>query len=199
MREKVNNIAIIGTGGLGREIVSLIESINEYEKRWHILGFYDDGEQRESVNGYPVLGKVEELNTIEEELNVVVGVGNPTIKAKILSKLHNTSLKYPTLIHPSAIIYSKEYVVIEQGVVITANCVLTVNIHVKEFAYINTAAVIAHDVQIGKRTMIMPTVSISAGAHIGDDVYIGNGVKIDYALSLANASTITAGSILSKN
>lgn len=192
----MKNIAVIGSGGLGREVLGIIQSINRKENSWNFIGFYDDNLSNDLINGFPILGKIEELNQINEELYVVIAIGNPKIKELIKNKIINSQIKFPTLIHPSVEIYSEENVVLGKGVVIGANSVLTVNIEISDFVYINTAAVIAHDTKIGKYSMIMPTVSISAGGEIGEKVYIGNGTKIDYAIQIDDNAVIKAGSIL---
>ena len=192
----MKNIAVIGSGGLGREVLGIIQSINRKENSWNFIGFYDDNLSNDFINGFPILGQIDELNQINEELNVVIAIGNPKIKKLIKNKIVNSQIKFPTLIHPSVEIYSEENVVLGKGVVIAANSVLTVNIEISDFVYINTAAVIAHDTKIGKYSMIMPTVSISAGGEIGEKVYIGNGTKIDYAIQIDDNAVIKAGSIL---
>ena len=192
----MKKIVIIGSGGLGREVLGIIQSINRKENSWNFIGFYDDNLSTDLINGFPILGKIDELNQINEELYVVIAIGNPKIKELIKNKIINSQIKFPTLIHPSVEIYSEENVVLGKGVVIAANSVLTVNIEISDFVYINTAAVIAHDTKIGKYSMIMPTVSISAGGEIGEKVYIGNGTKIDYAIQIDDNAVIKAGSIL---
>ena len=194
----MKNIAVIGSGGLGREVLGIIQSINRKENSWNFIGFYDDNLSNDFINGFPILGQIDELNQINEELNVVIAIGNPKIKKLIKNKIVNSQIKFPTLIHPSVEIYSEENVVLGKGVVIAANSVLTVNIEISDFVYINTAVVIAHDTKIGKYSMIMPTVSISAGGEIGEKVYIGNGTKIDYYVHIKNNEIIPAGSVLTK-
>ncbi len=194
---KLKNIAIIGTGGLGREVLGIIKSINKESTTWNFIGFYDDNVSDKMINGYPILDNIDSLNSKEENLAIVIGIGNPIIKEKIRKKITNSYITFPTLIHPSVVIYD-ETVLLGRGVVIAANCVLTVNINIGDFTYINTSSVIAHDTEIGKYSMIMPTVSISAGGIIGDGVYIGNGVKIDYYVSIESNTTIKAGSVLTR-
>lgn len=194
----MNKIAIIGSGGLGREVLGIIQSINRKEKTWDFIGFYDDNPSLEVVNGFPVLGKIAELNDIKEEIYVVIGVGNPNVREILFKKINNQNILFPSLIHPSVEIYSNENVTIGNGVVIAANAVLTVNINISDFVYINAMSLLAHDTEIGKFTMVMPTVSISAGGKIGERVYIGNGTKIDFPIEIEDGAIIPAGSVLTK-
>lgn len=68
------------------------------------------------------------LKLVEEELALVIGIGNPVVK-----KITNTNIYFPVLLHPSVIVYLSETVNLGEGVVIGANSVLTVNIEIIEF------------------------------------------------------------------
>lgn len=194
----MKKIAIIGSGGLGREVLGIIQCINRKKKTWDFIGFYDDNISDKLVNNYPILGKIEDLNSIEENLYIVIGIGNPKIKKLIRRKITNSKIKFPNIFHPTSVIYNDSNVELGEGIVIAANSVLTVNINISDFVYINASTVIAHDTNIGCYSMIMPTVSISAGANIGSCVYIGNGVKIDYYVKIDDNESINAGTIITK-
>lgn len=193
----MKKIAIIGSGGLGREILGIIQSINRKKKTWDFIGFYDDNLSDDLVNGYPIIDEIETLNSIKEELHICIGIGNPKVKELLYQKIINPNILYPTIIQPSVQIYSNDTVRLGKGIVIGANCVLTVNITIADFVYLNTSCVISHDTEIGNYTMVMPTVAISSGAKIGKRVYIGNGTKIDYPIVIKDDSIIKSGAVLS--
>lgn len=196
---KMKKIAIIGTGGLGREVLGIIQSINKKGKIWDILGFFDDNLSDDLVNGYSIIGTVNSINQIKEDLAIVVGIGNPNVKEKIIARINNPKITFPSILHPTVEIYDEKTVSLGKGVVIGANSVLTVNIQLDDFVYLNTATIISHDTKIGEYSMIMPTTSISTGAIIGKRTYIGNGTKIDMPVSIKDDTVIKAGTVLSKN
>lgn len=78
----MKKIAIFGAGGFGREVKTIIDKINIVNPNtYDFIGFYDDGKEKDSiVNGYPVLGGIEELNEVNEELCLVISIGDPKIK-----------------------------------------------------------------------------------------------------------------------
>ena len=192
----MKKIALVGSGGLGREVLGIIQTINREEKVWDFIGFYDDNLSDKLINNYSIRAKIETLNSIKEELAVVIAIGNPKIKELIYNKINNSNISFPAIIHPSVINYDEETTNIGEGVVIGANTVLTVNIEIGKQVYINTASIISHDVSIGNFSMIMPTVAISAGASIEERVYLGNDVKIDQPIIVKADSIIKAGTIL---
>ena len=75
----VKKIAIVGSGGLGIEILGIIQSINKLNKKWNFIGFFDDDKSKKTVNNYPIIGDIADLNSIEEELHIIVGIGNPKV------------------------------------------------------------------------------------------------------------------------
>jgi len=191
----IKEIAIIGVGGLGREISAIIKAINKVKLTWEIIGFFDDSEHIGDVNGLPYLGNLSDLRSYKKTLSIVIGIGNPGVKKKIFSEI-NIGFVFPNIIHPSSSI-DLETLKMGQGNVIAINTVLTVNVKLSDFTYINTGAILAHDVIVGDFTMIMPSVTISAGAKIGKEVYIGNGVKIDQPINIEDGSYIPIGQLLS--
>lgn len=196
----MKDIAIFGVGGFGREVLTLIQDINQYEKRWNIIGFFDDAHNRgEIINGFPVLGKLSDLNNWESELAIVVAIGNPTIKQKIVNKIDNSNITFPTLIHPSVIIGDKEFVKIGKGCIICAANILTTNIEVQDFVILNLTCTVGHDTIIGEYSAFMPSCNISGEVNIGNGVYCGTGVKIINQVSIGDNSIIGAGAVVTSN
>jgi sugar O-acyltransferase (sialic acid O-acetyltransferase NeuD family) len=192
-------IAIVGAGGFGREVKMLIDQINAVNKQYDIIGFYDDAKPKNQViNGLPVLGTIEDINTISEETAVVLGLGNPIYKSKAISIISNPNIFYPTLIHPSVIIGNDE-VNIEKGTVICAGTIITCNIKIKSFVTINLACTIGHDSILNDFVSLMPSVNISGECAIQEGVYIGTGAKIINQLEIGKNTVIGAGAVVSKS
>ena len=75
----MKKIAIIGAGGFGREVVCLINAINEKSKEWDFIGFFDDVKDIGYENEYGrVLGRIKDLNSYPESLAVVVAIAKPS-------------------------------------------------------------------------------------------------------------------------
>ncbi len=73
----MKKIAIIGAGGFGREVKMLIDHINQKESQFKLIGFFDDKEHNDYINGVPYLGKVSNVNDIEYTLAVAVAIADP--------------------------------------------------------------------------------------------------------------------------
>ena len=91
----MKKIAIYGSGGFGREVKMLIEQINNKEETYELLGFFDDGQDNKNlINGKPILGGINELNQFESEIGIVLAIGNPSTKKFILQKITNNNIDY---------------------------------------------------------------------------------------------------------
>lgn len=196
----MKDIAIFGVGGFGREVLALIKDINKVEPTWNIVGFFDDGyEKGVMVNGYPNLGKTEDLNNWETPLSLAVSIGSPVIKKKILGKITNPLVDYPTLIHPTVWIGDKDFVEIGNGCIICAGNMITTNIKIEDFVILNLECTVGHDTIIKKYAAFMPSVNISGEVIIGEGVYVGTGAKIINQLEIGEYTIVGAGAVVSKS
>ena len=47
----MKDLIIVGAGGFGREVVWLVERINQSQPTWKVLGFVDDAEGLPEIDG----------------------------------------------------------------------------------------------------------------------------------------------------
>jgi sugar O-acyltransferase (sialic acid O-acetyltransferase NeuD family) len=196
----MKKIAIFGIGGFGREVLTLINHINGLSNQYQFIGFFDDAYSKgDYVLSYEILGGVEDINNINEELAIVVAIGDPKTKKKIIEKINNSNIYFPTLIHPSVIIGNVNSVKIGKGCIITAHCILTTEIVINDFVILNLACTVGHDTNIGEFSSFMPSVNISGEVLIRKNVYVGTGAKIINQLEIGENTIIGAGAVVSKS
>ena len=194
-------IVIYGAGGLARETEGLIQRINAQNPVWDVLGYVvsDPSSLGEYDSKDRVIG--DEPWLVEQpDVFVTIGIGSPkvrqTIGTRLRAKLGDDRL--PVLIDPSAI-FDGQSCQFEPGVIITAGCILTVNIHVDTFAFINLDCTIGHEARIGPGVVLNPSVNISGGVNIGAGTLVGTGAQVLQYLELGEGATIGAGSLVTKN
>ena len=164
---RLKDIAIFGVGGFGREVLTLIRDINRKEPTYCFIGFFDDGHQTgEMINGFPVLGKTEDLNQWESELAIAISIGNPSVKKRVVNKITNPKVSYPTLIHPSTLIGAPEYLNVGKGCIICAGNMITTNIEIGDFVVLNLGCTVGHDTVIKDYAAFMPSCNISGEVRI---------------------------------
>jgi sugar O-acyltransferase (sialic acid O-acetyltransferase NeuD family) len=196
----MKKIAIIGAGGFGREVKMLIDQINHNEIKYDFIGFYDDNVQNETIiNGFKVLGSINELLQIDYNLEVVISIADPMIKKKIYETLNSNSfLSFPSIIHPNVLIGSDD-VIVGYGCIICASNIITVNVSIGNFVILNLACTVGHDTKIGDYCSFMPSVNISGEVDIENSVYVGTGAKIINLLTIGNSTIVGAGAVVSKS
>lgn len=194
----MKKIAIYGAGGFGREVKMLIDQINDKTPTYEFIGFFDDGATTGSVvNGFPVLGGMEELNSYADEIGLVYAVGNPATKKKLVDSLTSSNVTLPTLVHPSVYV-GRDDVTLGEGSIICTGCIITVNIKIGSHVILNLGCTVGHDTVIEDYASFMPGVNISGEVLIKEGVYAGTGAKIINQLEVGLYTVIGAGAVVSK-
>jgi len=186
-------LLIYGAGGLGKEILSLVRELEEFEP----IGFLDDGIRKDSlVKGLKVLGGLDVLNSFGTPVNLVLGIGDPASKSILIKMIDPSRVYYPVLKHPSVILQEEAAIKIGAGSILTAGCILTTDIQIGSHVLINLNTTIGHDVMIGNCSSVMPGVNIAEGVKIGEAVLIGSGANILNHVKVGNYSIIGMGAVV---
>lgn len=195
----MNDIAIYGAGGFGRETAVLLRQINQVDKQWNLIGFFDDGlKKNQTIEELPLLGGINEVNSFQAPLSLVLAIADPESRMNIVASIHNDQISFPVIAHPHAILGSESNW-FGRGVIITAGCILTTGIVIGDFSIINLATTIGHDVKIGSFCSIMPACNLSGNVTIGEGCFLGTGTKILQNLSIGKDCVIGAGAVVIKN
>lgn len=190
-------VAIFGIGGLGRELFVLHKQCNDDNQ---FIGWFDDTVPKGTeVMGYPVLGGMDALNEHKEEIGIFIGLGDARTRKKIVSKITNANVKYPSMVHPEVEIEDYQDIRLGKGVVIQKGCILTTNISLGEFVFLNLDCTVGHDTNIGKFSAFMPGVHVSGDCEIKDACYFGTNATVINALTIGKGSIIGANACVSKN
>lgn len=197
----MKKIAVFGAGGFGREVHMLIEQINKTSPQWEFTGFFDDdaGKHNKRINNQPVLGGLDAVNSIKEELHLVFAIGNPKVKRSLVKRISNPLIKFPVLIHPNVLLGSPEFLEIGEGTIICASNIITTNIKIGRHVILNLACTVGHDTVIEDYCSFMPTVNVSGEVLIREGVFVGTGAKIINQLEVGANSVIGAGAVVAKN
>lgn len=195
----MKQIVIIGAGGFGREVQWLIERINEKELTWEIKGYIDDGmEAGTEINGYPVLGGINELLEMQQEIAVVCAIGSSVTRRKIMERiLSKENMEFPNLIDPN--VQMSKYVKLGKGNIICAGTILTVNITIEDFSILNLDCTVGHDVVINSFVTVYPSVNISGCVTIGKYTEVGTGTQIIQGKNICEETIVGAGSVVVKD
>jgi sugar O-acyltransferase (sialic acid O-acetyltransferase NeuD family) len=189
-------LLIYGAGGLGKEILSLVRALEEFE----VIGFIDDGVRKGSlVKGIKVLGGLDSLNSFAEPVNLVLALGDPAGKSILVKMIDPARVYFPLIKHPSAILQDEASISVGEGTIVTAGCILTTDIKIGSHVLINLNTTVGHDAEIGSYSSIMTGVNVAGQVKIGEGVLVGSGANILNGVKIGNFSKVGMGAVVLKD
>lgn len=195
----MQDIAIYGAGGFGREIACTIIRQNQIHSRWNFVGFFDDLKSIGEVNEYgKILGGIAEVNEWNNPLCIIIAIGNPQAVRHIYNQIKNEHISFPNLISDLSLADENNYS-IGKGNIIQRGCRFSCNVHLGDFNILNGCITVGHDVKIDSFNVIMPDARISGEVQIGENNFIGVGAIILQRLKIGNDVKVGAGSVLMHN
>ncbi len=183
-----NDLVIVGSGGMGREVLVLVNRINKIEQTWNFLGFVDNQEEDGAA------GDDEWLVGRKEKTFVALAVGSSKLRDKLYRKFSsNQNIIFPNLIDPSVIIGDHQTVVMGRGNIICAGSILTTNVSVGDFNIINLNCTLSHDSVMGDFVTLSMGCNLAGNTSIGDMAEIGTGTQVIQGKRIGRCSVIGAG------
>ncbi|HET8567526.1 MAG TPA: acetyltransferase [Candidatus Limnocylindria bacterium] len=193
------DLVILGSSGLAREVAMVAEQVNAREHRWRFLGFVGATmeEKGRDLGLGSVLGDDAWFLSQQIEADLVVGIGYPKVRAKVLQRYLEAGarFRYPNLVHPHASLDFRR-VELGQGNVVTAGVAMTCDIRIADFNLFNLNVTVGHDDVIGSFNVFNPSVNLSGSLQIGDRVLAGTGSQILENLKIGSDATIGAGAVV---
>lgn len=197
---KIEKVVIIGTGGFGREVLDVLEAINQIETRYEILGFVTEPgfhKPGELINDQPVLGYYDWLEHNKDQVKAICGVGAPATRMRLIRQAEQMGVQFFSAIHPRAIL--TRWVKLGTGSIITAGCILTNNITIGEHVHLNLDCTVGHDVVIEDFVTVSPGVHVSGNVRLEEGSFIGTGANLIEGKTVGRWAVVGAGSVVVKD
>ena len=190
-------LAIVGAGGLGREIALLVAQLQEAGAAWDLRGFYDDRPPAApTVGGLPYLGTVADLNATPVPLAVAVAVGSSAARAAVVGRLTSAQLSFPALVHPQVALHPRQRISLQPGCLIQQGCLLTCDITLGRFTLLNLGCTLGHDVVLEDFCSLMPHTNVGGAAHLAAGVYLGTNATVIQQVRVGAGVTVGAGAVV---
>jgi sugar O-acyltransferase (sialic acid O-acetyltransferase NeuD family) len=199
----VSDIVIIGAGGTSRDLIELIEAINDDKQCWNLLGILDDdlAIQGQEVFGYPVLGTTSFMKCRRfSGVYSAIGVANERqllVRKEIRNRLRLPTDRYPALIHPSAIVSRRSD--LSSGTIIMSGVSCAGRVVIGAGAIILQNCAIGHDVGLNDFVTVSITVAIGGSARIEEGAYLGMGCSIAPGTKVGRQAVIGMGAVVIRN
>lgn len=183
----MNRLIIIGASGHGRVVADIAKRV--YDE----IIFLDNNPKLTTCAGYPVLGSDSMLKDLRGDVFVAVG------KAEIRKRLMNreTARRFPTLIHPSAVI--ADDVELGAGTVVMAGAVINPGVRIGRGCIVNTSSSIDHDCALGDFVHVSVGTHLCGTVRVGENVWIGAGSAVINNVNIRAGVTIGAGAVVVRN
>ena len=184
----MKRLAIIGAGELGQQISHMATS----DKKYDIIGYFDDFQNNALISNYPILGKIDDVYDafLKNEFDcVLLGIGykNMQFRKTIFEKI-SKEIPFGKLIHSTS--YIDPEAVISDGVIIFPGCIIDQYVEIKENVLMQLGCNIAHNTIICEHSYLSPSISLAGYVTIEECCNIGiNTIIIDHITLGANVQT----------
>ena len=190
----MKEVYIVGAGGFGRELLCWLKDSEDFGTKWEPVGYLDDDTAAaERDLPLPYLGTLDDFEASDDRL-IVIGIGNSKPRRAIAERLKRLSANFLTYVHPTAIIGDR--VKIGEGSVICPRCILTYDLSLGDFTFLNLGVTIGHDVRVGPYCSLSSQTDLCGGVTLEEGVWLGSGARVIPGRTVGAWARIGAGSVV---
>ncbi|MGU3304927.1 acetyltransferase [Pseudomonas sp. M5A4_2d] len=169
---------LIGAGGHGREVMPMLRSMikgTPAESNSELLFVVENLEAPTQINGYRAIS-LQAFFELDGIKRFNIAIGDSKARQRIADVCMAGDISPFSLIAPSAMLLDSNE--IGEGVMISAQTIITSNVKIGRFFQVNNQCNISHDCVIGDFVTFGPGVKCNGNVTIGDHAYIGAGALI---------------------
>lgn len=181
----MNRLIIIGASGHGKVVADIAKLVGYSD-----IVFLDDDSNIKECAGYPVIGNVSSLLTLDGD--VFLAIGNASIRRKLMDMYSNRF--FPVLVHPHSVI--AEGVVIGEGSIVMAGAIINPDSSIGKGCIINTSSSVDHDCIVGDYCHVSVGSHLCGTVSVGNDTWIGAGATVINNKTICSNCFIGAGAVV---
>ena len=199
----MRRIAIIGAGGFARELRWLMSEIaadsNLRYEPFDVAGYLVSDCGKLGSRDSEILGEFDWLDDNHVDA-LAMGIGTPAARLKVANELKQRfpAIEWPAIVHPS-VRFDASTCKLEEGVILCAGVIASVNIVFEAFSMVDILCTIGHEARIGAGSAIYRSANISGGVQIGKGVLVGTGAQILQYLTIGDYAIVGAGAVVTKD
>lgn len=184
----------LGAGGHAKACQHIIEDAG-----YTIRGYLDPRQDRNNLNGIPVLGDDKEISYwVDKCCNFFITVGqprNPNLRRMLFLRVYKyDSVEFPTFI--SLWSSADSTASIGAGTIVMDAAHVGPDVYIGQQSIINTGAIVEHDCKIGSFTHLCVGTTIAGGTYIGSGCTIGANAVIREGLIIPDNLLIPMGAVV---
>jgi sugar O-acyltransferase (sialic acid O-acetyltransferase NeuD family) len=194
----VKRLVIIGAGGFGREVTTIVTAINAVTPTWQLVGALDDAPSAANMDaliamGHRVVGAIRDEPVLDAY--AVLAIGSGTVRARIDADLPDA--RWAVLVHPDSTVGSN--VVLGVGTVIAPGARLSTNIRGGRHLHVDQNVTVGHDAVLGDHVRLNPQACVSGSVTVGDRTLVGASAVILEGRTLGCDAVVGAGAVVTKD
>lgn len=184
------DVAIVASGGHGREIFQVVHAAIRAGADLRFVGFFDDAPQLDLIErlGSTHLGSVADARGFDG--GCYLGLGSGALKQRLGEGVPAA----PPLVHPLADVGTD--VELAPGAVVFAQATVTTNIQLGSHVHIGRGAAVGHDSTLADWSSVMPLASISGNVTLGERAFVGTGALLRQGVSVGADATVGMGAVV---
>lgn len=181
---------IFGAGGLAHELWGWIKHSRDNGAPKRLVAFVDDNpETHGKYDDIPVVGREQFSSSGIHYIHALGSVGSRRMVAQSLEGQGWHALIY---IHESVL--RGVNVQIGKGVVICPRVSLSSDCTLHDYVLVNGGCGVAHDVVVGRYSLLLGSVSLNGNVTVGESVTIGAGALVHPSRRIGDGAVIGMGS-----
>jgi sugar O-acyltransferase (sialic acid O-acetyltransferase NeuD family) len=185
-------LILAGAGAFGRELLSWAEDISAASGAPGITAFLDASPEALSGFGYALdyAGTIESYQPRQGD-KLIVGIGDPIAKRRVVQSLLARGAEFAQLIHPTAVVARNAS--LGAGVVLCPYSVISAHATLGDFVAVNILSSVGHDAVLGAYTTLSAHVDLTGGVKVGEACFFGSGARVVPRVSIGDEARIGAG------
>lgn len=181
----MKSLIIIGMGGHSK-----VAADTAFRQGYNIFGYVDDI-PRPGNSSY-LCSPNDYIKRIELHIHdVFIAIGNNKLREEIVAKFNTLSIRYATLIDPSASISPS--VEIKEGSLVMPGSVINADSKIGRHSIINTSSSVDHDCFIDDFVHLSPGVHLAGGVTVKKGVHLGIGCVVIPSTTIGEGTVVGAG------
>lgn len=191
-------LTLIGTKEFSDQIIHFANRTGEFE----FVGYFDDlVEKGTTINGFPVLGKVEEAIALYKNGVfdcIFIGIGYTRFDLRqFYYEMLKGKVPFASIISPTAVIH--DHVTLGEGVFIGDNSYIDDKTCIEDNVFIHVGTTLGHNNLIGAHTYISGRFDTCGNVTVGKRCFIGVRCLVSDHISICDDTWIGLGSVVLKD
>lgn len=192
-----SELYVVGASGLARELALLARQTVVPRLGLQFVGLVDhrtDATPPDDPAHERVVGDDDWL-LAQPPANVVVGIGFPGPRIAVAGRYQAAGFRFPSLVHPSAVI-ADSLSRVSEGCVVAAGAVVSREVVLDDHVLVNWNATVGHDTLVGEGSVVNPGANIGGAVVIGRGVLVGSGAQVLQGRRVGDGAIIGAGAVV---